>query len=129
MAKRVSRSIALAWSGRSSVVVSLTRVLLQYALATTSCSAGKSVRSCGPSDVERPVVARPVAVERVDDVEKSLVPRTHHPVGEDVGVRAAPLARDGVHALDIVGAHRVQTLVDQRNDVVLADPRLQGLVY
>src|SRR6202000_797976 len=64
----------------------------------------------GPDDAERAVVARPVAVERVDDVEERLVAGADEAVGEVVRVRVAALARDRVHGLDLVGAHLVEPL-------------------
>ena len=79
------------------------------------------------ADDERAVVAGPVAVEDVDDVEVRLVARADQPVGEDVRVRAAPLARDRVDRLDELRAHLEQARVRERHDVALADARLQRL--
>ena len=61
---------------------------------------GVELRVRHPADVERAVVARPVAHERVDDVEERLVARAQQPVGEDVRMRVAAVARDGVDRLD-----------------------------
>jgi hypothetical protein len=44
-----------------------------------------------------------------------------------VGVRAAALAGDGVDGLDVVGAHLVETLVGEGDDLVLADAGLERL--
>ncbi len=76
---------------------------------------------------ERPVVAGPVAVVGVDDVEERLVTRPDQPVGEVVRVRVAPLAGDRVDRLDLVGAHLVEPLVGQRDDLVLPDAGLERL--
>ena len=76
---------------------------------------------------ERAVVAGPVAVERVDDVEERLVAGADEPVGEVVRVRVAPLTGDRVDRLDLVGAHLVEALVGVRDDLVLAHPGLQHL--
>ena len=53
---------------------------------------------------ERAVVARPVAHERVDDVEERLVAGPQQAVGERVRMRVAAIARDGVDRLDVLGA-------------------------
>src|SRR5439155_19494920 len=45
----------------------------------------------GPTDAERPVIARPVAVEGLNDVEERLVARSDQPVREDVGMGTAAL--------------------------------------
>ena len=47
---------------------------------------------------EGAVVAGPVAVEGVDDVEEGLVAGPDDAVGEVVRMRVAPFARDGVAA-------------------------------
>src|SRR5690349_24864222 len=44
------------------------------------------LRVAHAADVERAVVARSIAHERVDDVEERLVPRPEEPVGENVRV-------------------------------------------
>ena len=54
-------------------------------------------------------------------------PGPDQPVGEVVRVRVAPLAGDRVDRLDLVGAHLVEPLVGQRDDLVLADAGLQHL--
>ena len=48
---------------------------------------GVALGVVGPADGERPVVARLVADEGVDDVEEGLVAGTDDPVAEDVRVR------------------------------------------
>src|SRR5262249_33616743 len=48
---------------------------------------------------EGPVIASPVAVERVNDVEVGGIAWAQHPVRVDVGVWIRALARDGVDAL------------------------------
>ena len=50
-------------------------------------------------------------------------PGPQHPVGEDVRVRRAALARDRVDALDVLGAELEEHLVDERDAVVLAEAR------
>ena len=50
------------------------------------------------------------------------------PITEDVRVRRAPLARDRVHAFDVLGAQVVQRLVDQTDALVLAHARSQERV-
>ena len=42
-------------------------------------------------------------------------------------VRVAPLTGDGVDRFDLVGAHLVEPLAGQRDDLVLADAGLQRL--
>ena len=73
------------------------------------------------ADVERAVVARPVPHERMDDVEERLVARPQEPVGEDVRMRVAAVARHGVDRLHLLGAHLEQELVRTRDDLVLVD--------
>jgi hypothetical protein len=75
------------------------------------------------SDHEAAVVAGPVAVVGVHDVEERLLPRPDHAVGEVVRVRVAPLARDRVDRLHVVRAHLVEAFVRQRDDLVLPDAR------
>ena len=77
------------------------------------------------ADVERAVVARSVAHERVDDVEERLVARPQEPVGEDVRVGVAAIAGDGVHRLDLLGSHLEEQLVRARDDLVLVHARPQ----
>ncbi len=79
----------------------------------------------GAPDRERAVVAGAVAVVRVEDVEVGGVARSQHAVGEDVRVRAAPLAGDRVDPLDVLGAELEEPLADERDALVLAHPRLQ----
>ena len=86
-----------------------------------------ALRLRGAADDERAVVAGPVAVVHVDDVEVRLVARADQPVREDVRVRAAALARDRVDRLDELGAHLEQPRVGERDDVALADPGLEEL--
>ena len=82
----------------------------------------------GAADAEGPVVAGPVAVVGLDDVEEGLVAGTDQPIGEHVRMRAATLAGDSVDCLNIVRAHVVELLVCDRHQLVLADPRLEGFV-
>ena len=82
---------------------------------------------CRTADTERAVVAGPVAVERVDDVEERLIARPDQPVGEVVRMRVAALARDRVDRLDLVGAHLDQPLAGQGDDLVLAYAGFQRL--
>src|SRR5579885_1536639 len=89
---------------------------------------GVELRPRDRPDVERAVVARPVAHERVDDVEERLVARTQQAVGEDVRVRVAAVARDGVDRLDLLGAHLEQELLRARDDLVLVDARAEHAV-
>ena len=56
---------------------------------------------CAP-DRECAVVARAVAVERMEDVEVGGITRPQGAVREVVWVRAAPLAGDGVDAFDVL---------------------------
>ena len=77
------------------------------------------LRGADAADVERAVVARPVAHERVDDVEERLVARPQEPVGEHVRVRVAAIAGDRVDGLDLLRAHLEQQLVRARDDLVL----------
>ena len=83
------------------------------------------LRVADTADVERAVVARSVAHERVDDVEERLIARAQEPVGEHVRMRVAAVARDGVDRLDLLRAHLEQQLVRARDDLVLVDARPQ----
>ena len=80
------------------------------------------------ADVEGAVVAGAVALVGLQDVEERLVAGAEVAVGEVVRMRVAALARDRVDRLDVVRAHLVEHLVGHRDDVVLADARLQRLV-
>ena len=82
----------------------------------------------GTTHAERPVVAGPVAHERVDDVEEGLVPRAQQAVGEDVRVGVAAVAGDGVDGLHLLGAELEQEPLGLGHDLVLADPRAEQLV-
>ncbi len=73
-------------------------------------------------DRERAVVARAVAHEAVEDVEVRRVARAQRAVGVDVRVGVAALAGDRVDALDELGAHVVEDLVDEPDALVLAHP-------
>src|SRR5438309_5008732 len=55
---------------------------------------GGALRRGGAADVERAVVARAVAHERLDDVEERLISRADQPIGEVVRMRRAALAGD-----------------------------------
>ena len=55
----------------------------------------------------------------MDDVEERLVARAQQPVGEDVRVRVAAVAGDGVDRLDLLGAELEQELLRPRDDLVL----------
>ena len=79
------------------------------------------LRVADAADVERAVVARAVAHERMDDVEERLVARAQQPIREDVRMRIAPIARDRVDRLHLLGAHLEQQLVRARDDLVLVD--------
>ena len=83
------------------------------------------LRLADAADVERAVVARPVAHERMDDVEERLVARPQEPVGEHVRMRIAAVARDGVDRLHLLRSHLEQQLVRPRDDLVLVDARPQ----
>ena len=63
----------------------------------------------------------------MEDVEVRRVAGPQHPIREDVRVRAATLARDRVHALDVLRPELEQTLADERDTLVLADARLHCL--
>ena len=80
---------------------------------------GVELRVVDAADVERAVVTRPVPHERVDDVEERLVAWTQEPVGEDVRMRVAAVARDGVDRLDLLGAHLEEQLMGARHDLML----------
>ena len=79
------------------------------------------------ADVERAVVARAIAHERLDDVEERLVAGTDQAVGEVVRMRAAALAGDRVDRLDAVGAHLVEARGRERDDLAFLDAGLQRL--
>ena len=89
---------------------------------------GVELRRGRVADVERAVVARPVAVERVDDVEERLVARAQEPVGERVRMRIAAIARDRVDRLHVLGAELEQDPHRLRDDLVLGHPRPQHAV-
>ena len=82
----------------------------------------------GAAHAERAVVARPVAHERVDDVEEGLVARAQQPVGEHVGMRVAPVAGDGVDRLHLLRAELEQQPLGLGHDVALGDAGTQELV-
>ncbi len=86
------------------------------------------LRRARRADRERAVVAGPVAVEAVQDVEEGGVARPDEPVGVDVRMRRAPLPRDGVDALDVLGPEVVEHLGDEPDGLVLAHPGPQELV-
>src|SRR5207342_2656518 len=50
------------------------------------------LRTRHAAHIERPVIARPVAHERVDDVEEGLIAGPKETVRKDVGVRVAAVA-------------------------------------
>ena len=75
---------------------------------------GVELRLVGAPHRERAVVARAVAHEGVDDVEERLVAGAQQAVGEDVRVRGAAVAGDGVDRLDVLGAELEQELVRMR---------------
>ena len=79
------------------------------------------------TDHERAVVARLVADERVDDVEEGLVAGPDDPVAEHVRVRAAALARHRVDVVDVLRPEIEQDLGDFRDELALADARLEAL--
>ena len=89
---------------------------------------GVDLRVRDAADVERAVVARPVAHERVDDVEERLVAGAQQAVGEDVRVRVAAIARDGVDRLDLLRAELEEELHRARHDLVLAHAGAQHAV-
>src|SRR6267143_5884789 len=88
---------------------------------------GGALRGRGAADVERAVVARAVAHERLDDVEERLVSRADQPIGEVVRMRRTALAGDRVDRLDAVGTHLVETLGGKRHDLRLLHAGLQRL--
>ena len=63
-----------------------------------------ALRVAGRADDERAVVAGLVADEGLDDVEEGLVAGADEPIGEDVRVRAAALAGDGVDVVDVLAS-------------------------
>src|SRR5215472_11935433 len=89
---------------------------------------GVDERRRSAADGERPVVAGPVAVEAVDDVEVSRVARSQVAVGVDVGMGVGTLPGDGVDALHELRAHVVEDLGDQADALVLPDARPERLV-
>ena len=77
------------------------------------------------ADREAAVVAGPVAVVAVQDVEEGRVAGAQDAVGVDVGVGRAALPGDGVDPLDVLGAEVVEDLGDQADALVLPDPGAQ----
>ncbi len=63
----------------------------------------------------------------MDDVEESLIARSDDAVGEVVRMRVAPVARDGVDSLHLIGAEFVEPLVREGDDLVLADTRFEHI--
>src|SRR6187549_2276963 len=63
-------------------------------------------------NIEGPVVAGAIAHEALQNVEESLVARTDHAVCESMRMRVAALAGNGVDRFDVVGAVRIEELVD-----------------
>ena len=86
-----------------------------------------ALRRRGAADVEGAVVAGAIALVALQDVEERLIAGAEKAIGEVVRMRAAALAGDGVDRLDVVRAHFVEHLVRHRDDVVLANARLQLL--
>ena len=76
------------------------------------------------ADGEGAVVAGPVAVVAVQDVEVRRVARAQRAIGVDVRVGAAPLPRDGVDAFDVLRAEVVEDLGHEADALVLAHARL-----
>ena len=89
---------------------------------------GLDERLGGPRHRERAVVARAVAHVAVQDVEVRRVARAQRPVGVDVGMGVAALARDRVDPLDELRPHVVEDLIDQADALVLAHPGPHGAV-
>ena len=73
----------------------------------------------GAADTESAVVAGPIAVVGVDDVEERLITRTDDAVGEVVRVWVAPFTGDRVDCLDLIRTHLVEPFVGQGHDLVL----------
>ena len=84
-------------------------------------------RSSG-ADRKGPVVAGPVAVHGVEDVEIGRVAGSQHPIRVDVGVGIGSLTGDGVYPLDMLRAEVVEDLGHQPHALVLAYSRTQRLV-
>ena len=63
----------------------------------------------------------------MDDVEEGLVARPDEPVGEVVRMGIASFPADRVDGLHLIGPHRVEPLVHQRDDLVLPDAGLEHL--
>ena len=61
----------------------------------------------------------------MDDVEEGLVAGPDDAVGEVVRMRVASLARDRVDRLHLVAAELIESLVRERDDLVLAHARLE----
>src|SRR5665213_1332000 len=76
-------------------------------------------------DRHRAVVARAIAVVGVNDVKECLVPGANDSIGEVVGMGIAPFARDRVDGLHLIRTHLVESLVRERDDLILAYSRLQ----
>jgi len=66
------------------------------------------------------VVTSAVAVVRVDNVEKACHQGMMRSVNCGGGI--TPLARDGVDGFDLVGTHLIESLVRQRDNLVLRIP-------
>ena len=64
----------------------------------------------------------------MQDIEERLIAGPQHAVGEIVRMRIAAFAGNRVDGLDIVGAVRVEELVDLGDDVVLAHAGAQHVV-
>ena len=73
------------------------------------------------TDIECTVIAGAITHERLKDIEERLVARPDHPVGKVMRMGIAPLARNGVDGLHIVGAVGVEEFVDLGDNVVLAN--------
>ena len=57
--------------------------------------------------------------------KKAWSPGPQQPVGEDVRMRVAAVARDGVDRLDLLGAQLEQDLLRARDDLVLVHARAE----
>ena len=82
----------------------------------------------GGSDGESAVVAGPVALVAVQDVEEGGVSWADQAVGVDVRVWGAPFSGDRVDPFDVLRAEVVENLRDQPDGLVLADARAKELV-
>src|SRR5712691_12452400 len=79
----------------------------------TAASIGVDQCLRGASNRKRAVVAGPISVVSVQDIEEHRITRSHHAVAVDVRMRMRPLTRYGVYPFDVFRAEVIKGLGDE----------------